>query len=92
MKVILGRVLLAAALLVACAFPGANAATELNFRGVSGFLRSLEERVVSEETLWFYRFFGENLHPSQLNMAKDCDYADPRTHQYCGRWICQRRT
>ncbi len=44
--------------------------------GVLGFLRNLED-TVEKKTLWFYRFFGSNLHPDKLNLAKYCDYDDP---------------
>jgi hypothetical protein len=50
--------------------------------GVLFFLRSLEE-TVEKKTLWFYRFFGSSLHPSKLNLAKDCDYDDPNKIQFC---------
>jgi hypothetical protein len=50
--------------------------------GVPGFLRSLEE-AVEKKTLRFYRFFGANVRPSKLNLAKYCDYADPNKIQYC---------
>jgi hypothetical protein len=68
-------------LLFLCSVPsGANADRG---GGVLGFLHSLEETDVEKETLWFYRFFGANLHPSKLNLAKDCDYDDPNKIQFC---------
>jgi len=50
--------------------------------GVLSFLRGLEE-AVEQRTLWFYRFFGSNLHASKWNLAKDCDYDDPNKIQFC---------
>ena len=50
--------------------------------GVLGFLRNLEF-AVEKRTLWFYRFFGNNLHPSKLNLAKDCDYNDVEKIRFC---------
>ena len=50
--------------------------------GVLGFLRNLEF-AVEKRTLWFYRFFGANLHPSKLNLAKDCDYNDVEKIRFC---------
>jgi hypothetical protein len=69
-------------LLSSCPPHGANA--HLLGGGVLGFLRSLEdEERVGKKTLWFYCFFGANLHPSKLNLAKDCDYDDPDMIQFC---------
>ena len=63
-----------------CAAPGAVRA---DFGGgILGFLRSLEE-TVEKKTLWFYRFFGASLHPSKVNLAKDCDYDDPNKIKFC---------
>jgi hypothetical protein len=50
--------------------------------GVPGFFRSLEE-AVEMKTLRFYRFFGANVRPNKLNLAKDCDYGDPNKIQFC---------
>jgi hypothetical protein len=68
-------------LFVLCFVPYGEADADFG-GGVLGFLRRLEE-TAAKKTLWFYRFFGANLHPSKLNIAKDCDYDDPNKIQFC---------
>jgi hypothetical protein len=77
---LVGRSRLLVLLLLASAPYGSNADLGI---GVLGFLLSLEESAVEKKTLWFYRFFGADLHPSKLNLAKDCDYDDPNKIQFC---------
>jgi hypothetical protein len=75
----LGRSGLLVLLILCSALSGTNA--DLG-GGVLGFLHRLEEST-GERTLWFYRFFGANLHSSEVKLARDCDYDDPSKIQFC---------
>jgi len=54
-------------------------------KGVVGFLNRLEG-TVTQKTLWFYRYFGQNLNRNKIvgaTVDTSCDYDDPKKIKFC---------